>query len=69
MRSSTHGGRGICAPAARRAEARLQAALHAQREDALELFSDRDDEAREYASILRDFACRHDAALDAGIQG
>jgi len=47
----------------------LRAALRAQGEDAPELFSDRDDEAREYASILRDFACRHDAALDAGIQG
>jgi len=69
MRSSTHRGRGICAPAARRAEARLRAALQAQREDAPELFTDRDDEAREYASILRDFACRHDAASDAGSQG
>ena len=69
MRSSTHRGRGICAPAARRADARLRAALQAQWEDAPELFSDRDDEAREYASILRDFACRHDEALDAGSQG
>jgi hypothetical protein len=47
----------------------LRAALQAQRENAPELFSDRDDEAREYASILRDFACRHDEALDAGFQG
>jgi len=47
----------------------LRAALRAQWEDAPELFSDRDDEAREYASILRDFACRHDEALDAGSQG
>ena len=69
MRPSTHRGRGICAPAARSAEAMLRAALRAQGEDAPELFSDRDDEAREYASILRDFACRHDEALDAGSQG
>ena len=69
MRPSTHRGRKICAPAVRRAEAMLRAALRAQGEDAPELFSDRDDEAREYASILRDFACRHDEALDAGSQG
>ena len=69
MRSSTHRGRGICAPTARRAQERLRAALQAQGEDAPELFSDRDDEAREYASILRDFARRHDEARDAGIQG
>ena len=69
MRPSTHRGRKICAPAARRAEAMLRAALRAQWEDAPELFSDRDDEAREYASILRDFACRHDAAREAGSQG
>jgi hypothetical protein len=31
--------------------------------DAPALFSDRDDEAAEWASLLRDFECVHDEAL------
>ena len=65
MRASTHRRNGVSAPAARRAELWLRAALQAQRAEALELFSDRDDDALEYASILRDFECAHDKALGA----
>lgn len=65
MRASAHRQRGIPGPAARRAEAWLRAALQAQRADPPDLFSDRDDDAMEYASILRDFTCRHDVALGA----
>ena len=46
-------------------EQQLQAALRAQRQYAPDLFSDRDEEDAEYASLLRDFECVHDEALGA----
>ena len=46
-------------------ERQLQAALRAQRPDAPDLFSDRDEDDVEYASLLRDFECVHDEALGA----
>lgn len=49
--------------AATRAEERLRAALRAQRPEAPEVFSDRDEDAAEYQSILRDFERVHDEAL------
>ena len=44
---------------------RLQSALRAQRPDAPDLFSDRDEDDVEYASLLRDFELVHDEALGA----
>lgn len=46
-------------------EGRLQAMLQAQRPDAPDLFSDRDEDDVEYASLLRDFECVRDEALGA----
>ena len=46
-------------------ERRLQAMLRAQRLDAPDLFSDRDEDDVEYASLLRDFECVRDEALGA----
>lgn len=43
----------------------LRAALRAQRPDAPDLFSDRNEDDVEYASLLRDFECVHDEALGA----
>ena len=43
----------------------LLAALQAQRMEPPALFSERNDDAAEYASLLRDFECAHDEALDA----
>lgn len=51
--------------AASRAEQRVQAALRVQRRDVPELFSDRNEDAAEYESILRDFERVHDEALRA----
>ena len=65
MRTSSHRRSGISATAARRAEQRLQAALRAQSSAAPDLFSDRDDDAAEYAGILRDFVNAHEEELGA----
>ena len=46
-------------------ERRLQAALRAQRPYAPDLFSDRNEDDVEYASLLRGFECVHDEALGA----
>ena len=46
-------------------ERRLQATLRAQRLEAPDLFSDRDEDETEYASLLRDFECVRDEALEA----
>lgn len=43
----------------------LLAALQSQWKNTPALFSDRDDEAAEYASVLRDFEYARDEALDA----
>jgi hypothetical protein len=43
----------------------LLAAMHAQRKEPPVLFSERDDDAAEYASLMRDFECVRDEALDA----
>jgi hypothetical protein len=51
--------------AARVAEARLQVALRGQLLHAPDLSSDRDEEATEYAAILRDFERVHDEATGA----
>ncbi len=48
-----------------RAQRWLLAPLQAQWQDAPALFSDRDDDAAEYASLLRDFECARDEALGA----
>lgn len=42
------------------------AAPHVQWQDAPALFSDRDDDAAEYASLLRDFECARDEELGSG---
>ena len=66
MRKSHQQQPRIAARAAmRRCERQLQAALRAQRPDAPDLFSDRNEDDAEYASLLRDFECVHDEALGA----
>jgi len=47
------------------AEQKLQALLRAQRRDAPELFSDREEDAKEYDSIVRRFVAVHDETLSA----
>jgi len=61
MKSSTHrhSRRAI------RSQRWLLVALQTQWRDTPALFSERNDDAAEYASLLRDFECAHDEALDA----
>jgi len=61
MKSSTHRH----SRRAGRAQQRLLAALQAQWQDAPALFSDRDNDTAEYASLLRDFESARDEALNA----
>ena len=65
MKASSHRHSATPAPAARRAEERLRAALRTRWPDAPDLFSDRNEDAAERASILRDFESVHDEALRA----
>jgi hypothetical protein len=50
---------------ARHARRRLEAA-QAQWPEAPDMFSDRHDDAAEYASLMRDFECVRDEALGSG---
>lgn len=61
MKITTHRHSGRAA----RTQRWLLAALQAQWQDAPAMFSERNDDAAEYASLLHDFECAHDEALDA----
>lgn len=66
MKKSAHRhSRGATRAPARGGEKRLLAALRAQSPDALDLFTDRDDDAGEYQSLLRDFERVREEAIGA----
>jgi hypothetical protein len=66
MKHSPHQhAQGAIRQGARVAEARLQAVVRSQYLAAPDLYSDRDDNAAEYAAILRDFERVHDESADA----
>lgn len=66
MKKSAHRHSRVAARASVRGwERRLQAALRSQPTDAIDLFSDRDEDVVEYAALLRGFEGVREEALEA----
>ena len=67
MRTNAHkaGRAGASFPVMKHAQDRLEALLRAVPHDPQDVFSDREEDAAEYDSIVRDFAGARDEALSA----